>query len=69
MTNGGRASLSHNPHIKFYNGQRGYVTATVTPDTWTSEYKVVDKVSEPGGSLSTRATFVVESGSPGAQED
>ena len=69
MTNGGRATLSHNPHIKFYNGQRGYVTATVTPDIWTSEYKVIDKVSEPGGSLSTRATFVVESGSPGVQED
>ena len=68
MTAGGERLLSNNPHIKFYNSQRGYVTAEVTPDLWTSELKIVPLVSEPGGALETRATFVVENGRPGAQE-
>ena len=68
MTGGGRRALSNNPHIRFYNGQRGYVVATVTPERWTSEYKIVPTVTEPGGALETIATFVVEDGRPGAQE-
>jgi len=68
MGPGGERLLSNNPHIKFYNGQRGYVTAEVTPDLWTSEFKIVPVVREPGGALETRATFVVENGRPGAQE-
>jgi alkaline phosphatase D len=57
-----------NPHIKFYNGQRGYVTAEVTPNHWTSEFKIVPVVTEPGAVVETRATFVVENGRPGAQQ-
>ena len=68
MTAGGERRLSNNPRIKFYNGQRGYVTAEVTPDLWTSEFNIVPVVTEPGGALETRATFVVENGRPGAQE-
>ena len=68
MTPGGARALSHNPHIKFYNGQRGYVTATLTPDLWTTAYRVVPVVSEPGGPVATRATFVIEAGRPGAVE-
>ena len=45
-----------------------YVTAEVTPDLWTSEFKIVPVVTEPGAALETRATFVVENGRPGAQE-
>ena len=68
MTGGGRAVLSNNPHIKFYNGQRGYVVSTVTPELWTAEYRVVPFVSKPGAEIGTRATFVVETGRPGAVE-
>ena len=68
MNPGGERRLSDNPHIKLYNAQRGYVTAEVTPDLWTSEFKIVPVVTEPGGALETRATFVVENGRPGAQE-
>lgn len=59
--------VASNPFVKFHNGQRGYVRCEITPDHWTSDYRVVSKVSEPGGDVSTRATFVVESGNPGAQ--
>jgi alkaline phosphatase D len=68
MTNGGRRSMSDNPHVRFYNGQRGYVTATVTPRLWTSHYRVVPEVTRPGGAVRTLATFVVEDGRAGAQE-
>lgn len=58
----GRRYLADNPFLKFNNAQRGYVVCDVTPDRWQTEFKVLDKVSERGGTLSTRATFVVESG-------
>jgi alkaline phosphatase D len=68
MTSGGERLLRRNPHLKFYNGQRGYITANVTPNLWTSEFKVVPVVTEVGGSLETRARFVIEDGHPGAEE-
>ncbi len=57
--------LAENPHIKFFNGQRGYVRCTVTPDIWRTDYRVLPYVSRPGAPITTRATFVVESGRPG----
>ncbi len=60
--------MTDNPHVRFYNGQRGYVTATVTPELWTAHYRVVPEVTQPGGGVQTLATFVVENGRAGAQE-
>ena len=68
MTDGGQRSMTNNPHVRFYNGQRGYVTATVTPRLWTTEYRIVPNVTQPGGGVETAATFVVEDGRAGAQE-
>ena len=59
---------SKNPHLQFYNGQRGYVRCTVTPDKWLTDYRVVPFVSKPDAPLSTRASFVVENGRPGAKK-
>jgi alkaline phosphatase D len=56
-----------NPHIKFHNSRRGYVRCTVTPELWTSDYRVVPYVSRPGAPIQTRASFVVESGKPGVE--
>src|SRR4051812_18720484 len=56
-----------NPHLHFRNNNRGYVKCTLTPDTWTSEYRVVDTVRRPTSPTRTLATFVVENGHPGAQ--
>jgi alkaline phosphatase D len=65
-TNAGDAvQLAENPHIKFINRKRGYVRNTVTPDTWTVDYRTVDVVRTPGAPVSTRASFVVEDGHPG----
>jgi alkaline phosphatase D len=58
--------LSDNPCVQFHNAQRGYVRCTVTPESWTSEFMVVDDVTRPNSRVTPRATFVVEAGMPGA---
>jgi alkaline phosphatase D len=57
-----------NPFVRFFNRQRGYVSCTVTPESWKSDYQVVEYVSRPGAPLITRASFVVEEGRPGAKQ-
>jgi len=59
-----QALLDNNPTLKFLNNQRGYLLCDVTPERWITEVKVLDKVSERGGVLSTRARLAVESGVP-----
>ncbi|MFO0945181.1 MAG: alkaline phosphatase D family protein [Planctomycetota bacterium] len=59
--------LAENPFVKFANAQRGYVQCTVTPKEWRSDYRIVEYVSKPGAPLVTKASFVVESGSPGVK--
>ena len=54
-----------NPFVKLYNAQRGYVSCEVTPERWTSAYRVLDYVTRPGAPRKTLAEFVVESGRPG----
>jgi alkaline phosphatase D len=58
--------LPDNPFVKFYNEQRGYVTCEITPGAMHTNFRVLDYVTRPGGTCSTRATFVVENGRPGA---
>jgi alkaline phosphatase D len=60
--------LADNPGTRFYNGQRGYVRCTVTPQTWKADYQVVENVTKPGAPILTRASFVVETGHPGAKQ-
>lgn len=59
--------LAENPHIKFFNAQRGYVRCSITPERWQTDYKVVAAISKPDEPVSTRASFVVENGKPGAK--
>ncbi len=61
-------TLAENPHIKFFNNQRGYVRCTLTPEVWRTDYRVVPYVSQPGSRIFTRASFVVESGNPGIRQ-
>jgi len=59
--------LSDNPCVRFYNGQRGYVRCTVTPQAWRSDYQVVEQVTKPGTPVVTKTSFVVEAGTPGSK--
>jgi len=56
--------LSTNACVKFHNAERGYILCNVTPDSWQSDYMVVDEVLKPGGNTFSRAAFVVEAGNP-----
>ncbi|TDD00452.1 alkaline phosphatase [Nonomuraea deserti] len=60
--------LKINPHLKFYNNQRGYVLTKVERDQMTADFKVVPQVQTPGGEVYTRATFVIEDRVPGVQQ-
>ena len=62
------AMMSHQPHLKYFNAERGYARCEVTPDRWTSDFRTVPYVTRPGAPIRTRATFVVENGRAGAQE-
>ncbi|TDD44545.1 alkaline phosphatase [Nonomuraea terrae] len=68
MTAGGTEWLASNPHLKFFNSQRGYIRCRVAKDTMRADYVVVDKVTTPGGTASVRRSFVVESGRPALQD-
>jgi len=67
-TAGNQAVLAENPHIKFHNGQRGYVRCALDRTTWRTDYRVVPHVKRPGAPVQTRRSFVVEAGNPGLQD-
>ncbi|MEU7579103.1 alkaline phosphatase D family protein [Streptomyces sp. NPDC041068] len=54
-----------NPHLKFYNGRRGYVTVSLGRDAARADFKTIDAVTVPGAPIKTAASFVTESGNPG----
>ncbi len=64
---GVEAFLALNPGVRFVNRQRGYVRCTVTPRSWTSDYRIVEDIKAPGAPAKTLKSFVVEAGKPGAQ--
>jgi alkaline phosphatase D len=61
----GRDWLAANPHMRFHNSQRGYVSCRVTPGTWRSDYRIVPFVTRPDAPIETAGSFVVEAGRPG----
>lgn len=54
-----------NPHLKYYNGRRGYVTVTLTGERARADYRTVSHVTTPGAPVTTAASFVTEAGDPG----
>jgi len=67
MNSDGEKFLAANPHMKFFNAQRGYVRVNVNRDRWQSDYRVLPFVTKPDAPVSTRASFVVEDRIPGVQ--
>ena len=67
LRTGSDVMLKNNAELKFINDQRGYLVCEVTPDAWTTQARVMDQVSTPGGAISTRATMTVPRGQPSLQ--
>jgi alkaline phosphatase D len=56
-----------NPHVKWQNGRRGYVSCVVTPTEWRAEYRTVEFVSKPDAPVMTPTKWVVRNGVAGIQ--
>ena len=67
MSPGMKAMVSENECVRFANDQRGYVRFDLRPTELRADYRVVEYVTKPGAPIRTRASFVVESGHPGAK--
>jgi alkaline phosphatase D len=57
-----------NPHLRFYNNQRGYVRTKITKAALTADFRVLPYVTRPGARAHTRATFVIEDRVPGLHQ-
>ncbi|MFC7017503.1 alkaline phosphatase D family protein [Streptomyces viridiviolaceus] len=54
-----------NPHMKFYNGKRGYVRVEFGRRAARLDFRTVSAVTTPGAPVTTAASFVTEAGAPG----
>ncbi len=54
-----------NPHLRFWNNQRGYVRTRITGAEMAVDFQVVPFVTRPGAPVHTRASFVIEDRVPG----
>ncbi|RNL70917.1 alkaline phosphatase [Streptomyces sp. I6] len=54
-----------NPHMRFCNGRRGYLTVTLTTERARADFRTVSAVTTPGAPVTTAASFVTEAGDPG----
>ena len=57
--------MAWNPHLKFYNDNRGYVNTRITKDAMTADFRTLDYVTTPGAPVSTKASFEIRDGVPG----
>lgn len=60
-------TMAWNPHLNFYNDNRGYVNTRITKDAMTADFRVLDHVTTPGALVSTKASFEIRDGVPGLQ--
>jgi alkaline phosphatase D len=61
-------TMSENPHLKWQNARRGYVTCAVDGDVWTTDYKTLPFVSKPGAPVETASRWRVQRGRAGIEK-
>ncbi|MGX1560739.1 alkaline phosphatase D family protein [Streptomyces sp. NPDC055506] len=57
--------MGANPHLKFFNGRRGYVTVALGQESARADFKTVPYVTTQGAPVTTAASFVTEVGEQG----
>ncbi|MET7294825.1 alkaline phosphatase D family protein [Streptomyces griseoloalbus] len=57
--------MTANPHLRFYNGRRGYTTVELGRDAARADFRTVPYVTRPGAPVTTAASFVTAAGEPG----
>jgi len=59
--------LETNPHLKFFEDRRGYMSCELTAQRWRTDVRVVPSVTTPDSPITTSASFEVINGAAGAQ--
>jgi alkaline phosphatase D len=54
--------LRENPHVKFFNGRRGYVRTKLTQQEMKVDFRSLSRVTEPYAPAYTSGSFVIEPG-------
>ncbi|MGW8763978.1 alkaline phosphatase D family protein [Streptomyces sp. NPDC055815] len=57
--------MQANPHLRFFNGRRGYVTVALGEESARADFRTVPYVTRPGAPVTTAASYVTEAGDPG----
>ncbi|GHF32729.1 alkaline phosphatase [Streptomyces mashuensis] len=57
--------LAANPHMKYYDGRRGYVVVRLDRTCLQADFRTLTGVLTPGAPVTTAARFVSEAGNPG----
>jgi phosphodiesterase/alkaline phosphatase D-like protein len=58
--------IPFNPHIRFFDGdRRGSMTARLSRRAMEVDWRIADRVGDPGARVRTLRRFAVESGRPG----
>ena len=57
--------MKANPHMKYFDGRRGYVRVDMDRELSQVDFRTVPTITTPGAGISTTASFVTEVGSPG----
>lgn len=60
--------IEANPHLKFYDGRRGYLLLTLDRDRLRADFRTVSHVTAPGAEISTAASFETRAGDPGLKK-
>ncbi|MEU4575072.1 alkaline phosphatase D family protein [Nonomuraea sp. NPDC023979] len=59
-----RNLLAENPHVKFFNGRRGYVRTRISEREMKVDFRSLSRVTEPYAPAYTSGSFVIEPGTP-----
>ena len=62
-----KAALAANPHVKWHNRQRGYVSCAIDANVWNTEYRTVPFVTKPDAPIETPSKWRVTHGKPGIE--
>ena len=63
-----KAVYAENPHLKMFNGQRGYVMVTLDESQCRADYRVVPFVTKAGAPIRTHSSWAVEDKRLGVQK-
>jgi len=61
------ATRAENPHMKWHNARRGYLTCTVSDLEWRADYRTLPYVRQPGAPIETASSWRLERGRAGVE--